>query len=180
MERVLQDVELEGKQRLQDFTVKMFASNFSNRELKAIFLAEKTAELAHAGQVDKSGHAYIEHPTAVATMVYEDGGSAAQVAIALLHDTVEDTTVTVDNIREWFGNHVAEAVDAISRRNDETLRQYLTRMAVNDDALFVKHRDIRHNTSSDRLAQLDEETQRHLRFKYERAIKILAGLAENS
>lgn len=69
----------------------------------------------HTGQLQEvNGHPYAEHPVLVATDVAEAGFEAETVAAALLHDIVEDSDVTVEQLRERFGNQVAELVEVMT------------------------------------------------------------------
>lgn len=69
--------------------------------------ARRFAAAAHAGQVRKyTGEPYIVHPAAVARLVEKRGGTENQIIAALLHDTVEDTDVTINDIRRHFGHEV--------------------------------------------------------------------------
>jgi (p)ppGpp synthase/HD superfamily hydrolase len=71
----------------------------------------------HVGQVQKvNGRPYVEHPIAVATDVSEAGFDPEMVAAALLHDIVEDSDVTLDDVRERFGDRVAGLVEAMTDR----------------------------------------------------------------
>lgn len=77
--------------------------------------ATKVAEEAHRGQFRKgSGIPYISHPRAVARILSDAGCSEELVAAGILHDTVEDTSLTLDYIRERFGNKVAKIVQGCS------------------------------------------------------------------
>ena len=125
------------------------------------------ATTAHAGQVDKAGVDYIEHPMAVAQAV-KHLGSEHEVA-AVLHDTVEDTHVTLDEIRERFGNRVADAVDALTRREGEKYPDFIRRAATNEIARAVKRADVTHNLS--RPASLTPS----LEERYIRALEHLDG-----
>ncbi|UGQ09713.1 HD domain-containing protein [Yinghuangia sp. ASG 101] len=73
------------------------------------------AELSHRGQMRKSGEAYITHPLAVATILAELGADTTTLVAALLHDTVEDTDLTIDVVRESFGDGVAHLVDGVTK-----------------------------------------------------------------
>lgn len=90
----------------------------SDRHMKAMVMMERArtfATAAHAGQVRKyTGEPYITHCEEVADLIAAHGGTVAQVAAALLHDTVEDTPVTIELIREEFGEHVATLVDGLT------------------------------------------------------------------
>ncbi|MGA4545443.1 RelA/SpoT family protein [Uniformispora flossi] len=73
------------------------------------------AEMSHRGQMRKSGEAYITHPLAVATILAELGADTTTLVAALLHDTVEDTELTLDTVRESFGEDVAHLVDGVTK-----------------------------------------------------------------
>ena len=70
---------------------------------------------AHKGQTRKSGEEYIIHPVAVADIIFDLEGDEESIITALLHDTVEDTNVTLDDIKEHFGEKIAYLVDALTK-----------------------------------------------------------------
>jgi (p)ppGpp synthase/HD superfamily hydrolase len=104
------------------------------------------AAVAHAGQIDKSGHAYILHPIRV-MMRCEPYGLPAQMT-AILHDVVEDTWVTLDLLRAMgYPAEVIEAVDAISQRKPgEAYLDFIRRCSRNRIAALVKLADIEDNS----------------------------------
>lgn len=77
--------------------------------------AYRKAEIAHAGQMRKSGEPYFTHCVAVATILAEMKLDAEAIAAGLLHDVLEDTAVTYDELREEFGSAVARLVDAVTK-----------------------------------------------------------------
>ena len=79
-----------------------------------IIKAYETAELAHRGQVRRSGEAFISHPLAVATVLAGLGMDDVTLAAALLHDSVEDTSVSVEDIESNFGPAVAQIGDGVT------------------------------------------------------------------
>lgn len=106
------------------------------------------AEKAHLGQVDKAGAAYIEHPKAVAAMVEGD----LCKMVALLHDTVEDSSVTLDYLREkGFNSDVVDAVATLTHSRKDTYEQYLSLVKKNDIARKVKLADLTHNMQLERI-----------------------------
>ena len=140
--------------------------------------AEIVARHAHRNQVDKAGRPYTEHPAAVADITatrYPD--DTAAIATAWLHDVVEDTPVTLDEIRARFGDQIATAVDAITRRPGEDPDDYYRRVAADPTAVKVKRADIAHNSDPARLAALPQPTRDRLRDKYQHAVAILDELA---
>lgn len=130
--------------------------------------AEQIARAAHEGQVDKTGHPYITHPQRVAARVR---GDDLAEAVAWLHDVVEDTTVTLDDLAREFPPAVVDAVDALTRRPDQS--DYYDQVQADDLALRVKLADIDDNTDPDRMAQLDPTTRNRLIAKYTAARKRL-------
>src|SRR3990167_2140378 len=108
--------------------------------------ALRIATIAHAGQLDKGGVPYITHPFRMALMLQGDDLRT----VALLHDVVEDTSVTLKDLSDSFPTHIIEAVDAMTHRHGETYNKYLTRVNQNILAKQVKIADLRDNLSPDR------------------------------
>jgi len=92
----------------------------------AVRQAEELATAAHAGQVDKAGLAYIGHPRRVLGHMVDP--STLEQVVAWLHDVVEDTDITLDEIARMFGAEAAEAVDALTHRAGESNVDYLDRV----------------------------------------------------
>jgi len=134
--------------------------------------AVEIAIKAHEGQLDKQGKAYILHPIAV----MESVGDIKTKVVAILHDVIEDTSVTLIGIMPDFPPEIIEAVDAISKRKGETNRDYIARVKANDLATAVKFADLGHNMSLERLFNLDEETVVRLAKKYRKAWRSLNEL----
>lgn len=134
--------------------------------------ARDVALVAHAGQVDKAGAPYIGHPERVASRQRSD----AAVCAAWLHDVVEDTVVSLDDLREGgFDRRVVDAVDALTRRAGETYLDFVRRAAANPVARLVKIADVEDNMDLARLAGADEEALQRARWRVEH--KYLPALA---
>ena len=88
---------------------------YSAADHDLISRAYEAAERAHKGQKRVSGHAYITHPLAVATYIAELGFDAQSVAAALMHDVLEDTGITKEDVRREFGDEVAFLVDGVTK-----------------------------------------------------------------
>ena len=142
---------------------------------RLIALAERIATNAHKGQVDKSGHPYITHPARVAQRCAREHNDPKTVMVAWLHDVVEDTKVTLDDLREaGFPEDVVQAVAVISHHPNEPRLAYYERIRTNNLALAVKLADIADNSNPDRLALIeDEATRERLRMKYLQAVSVL-------
>jgi GTP pyrophosphokinase len=101
--------------KLEDFLA-ILPENYTVIDRESIARAYHFAEKAHEGQKRASGEPYVTHCVAVATILAEDMRLPPAVTIAgLLHDTVEDTSVTLDDIRKEFGNEVAQLVDGVTK-----------------------------------------------------------------
>src|SRR5438105_6195548 len=111
---------------------------------------------AHTGQLRNSGEPYIEHPLSVAMIVAELGLDDVTIAAALLHDAVEDTKLSLDEIRSTFGNEVADIVDGVTKlervrfdskeaQQAATMRKMLVAMAKDLRVLIIKLADRLHN-----------------------------------
>lgn len=133
-------------------------------------VAESIARAAHAGQEDKIGVAYIEHPRRVAGR-FDAATQPRETAVAWLHDVLEDTQVTENELRAaGIGDDVIDAVKLLSKDDTEAdLSDYYARIRVNPLALAVKSADIADNTDPARTAQLPEETRERLAAKYRKA-----------
>jgi (p)ppGpp synthase/HD superfamily hydrolase len=142
-----------------------------------VALAEAVARWAHTGQVDKNGYDYIDHPKAVFYRIYADDAEDFDGQIvAWLHDTVEDTSITLGQLYAFFPAYIVQAVKAISFRvewTNETRDEYYARVKANPIALRVKLHDIAHNTSPKRMDKLDAETRERLTKKYAHALEVL-------
>ena len=121
---------------------------------ESVSRALRLATAAHNGQVDKAGADYIKHPIAVAEVLDTEEEQTA----ALLHDTVEDTGVTLDRLRaEGFSSAVVTAVECLTHRNSEPRETYLQRVAENPLAVKVKLADLAHNSDLSRLSAPTEK-----------------------
>lgn len=136
--------------------------------------ADKLATALHRGQTDKSGSAYIGHVRAVAELVRQNDGTQVQQIAALLHDSVEDTNCTPEQLTDLGVPTEAIAfIDALTKRPDEPQRDYLTRLADTPDAVPIKRADIANNLAPERLARLDAGTRDRLAGKYRAALAVL-------
>ena len=129
--------------------------------------ASRLAHVAHCGQTDRAGCAYVDHPARVASRVKEGGGPPEAVAAAWLHDTVEDTWVTPQFLAEaGFPATVLSAVDGVTKREGEPTEAYVRRIVADPLAPMVKRADLADNTDPSRLALLDPSTRRRFETKY--------------
>ena len=124
------------------------------------------AQKAHEGQMRKSGEPFVHHPIEVALILAELHLDTATLKAALLHDTVEDSEVTIGEVRELFGDEVAELVDGVtklgkiefeslSEAQSNNLRKMLIAMAKDIRVILIKLADRLHNMRT--LSALPEE-----------------------
>ncbi len=136
--------------------------------------AMKIAYNAHEGQVDKSGVPYIFHPFHVAEQMNEE----ITVCIALLHDVMEDTGVTYEELNKEFPEEVTDALLLLTRREGEDYFDYVRKIRSNPYAKAVKAADIAHNSDETRITesgQVPEEKLLYWREKYAKAKAVLEG-----
>src|SRR5690349_22084339 len=103
-----------------DPLLKVYRSTHPKGDVSSIRKAYEIAERMHEGQTRKSGDPYITHPLAVATILAELGMTAPTLCAALLHDTVEDTPYTLEELRHDFGDEVVQLVDGVTKLDKVT------------------------------------------------------------
>ncbi|MBR7187352.1 MAG: bifunctional (p)ppGpp synthetase/guanosine-3',5'-bis(diphosphate) 3'-pyrophosphohydrolase [Clostridia bacterium] len=135
--------------------------------------AKALAIRMHEGQqVDKAGLPYITHPERVAARL----SSPEARVVGWLHDTVEDTPLTLAEIAEAFGPETAAAVDAVSRREGEDWGDYIDRVAQHPLARQVKISDLIDNSNLSRIPQVTlKDVKRQAR--YNKALRKLLELS---
>ena len=143
--------------------------------------AYDVAEQCHHGQLRRSGDPYITHPLAVATILAELGMDTTTLIAGLLHDTVEDTGLSIGDISQEFGEQVAHLVDGVTKLDKvkygmaaeaETIRKMVVAMARDPRVLVIKLADRLHNMRT--LRFLPPEKQER---KARETLEVLAPLA---
>lgn len=131
--------------------------------------AIKLATQAHYGQVDKAGAVYILHPLRLMMRMNSD----EERITAVLHDAVEDTSVTLNVLEALgFSNNVINAIDSLTRRDGEDYSSFIDRVNLSPLARKVKIEDIRDNLDVTRLPSLTSKDTDRIR-KYHEALKKL-------
>ena len=128
------------------------------------------AEEVHAGQVDKLGQPYLGHCRRVVSKLNADD----ECAVAALHDIIEDTPTTAEDLREQFPDRIVDAVVALTRVDGEPPDAYYRRVKANPLALAVKLADLHDNLDPQRVRLLDPDTANRLRKKYGHAYLALS------
>ena len=152
-------------------------------DVELVERAFEFSESAHRGQFRKSGEPYITHPLAVASILSQWRIDAQGLAAALLHDVMEDTSVTKNEIETTFGRPVAEMVDGVSKldqiqfdsREDleaESFRKMLLAMARDVRVILIKLADRLHN-----MRTLDAMAPLHRRRIARETLDIYAPIA---
>lgn len=117
-------------------------------------LACSIAEQVHKGQVDKGGNPYIEHPLYISELV----NSTDEKIVALLHDVVEDSFVTLLYLeKQLFSDDIIFAIDCLTKRKHESYDDYLKRVCDSDIAVAVKIADMTHNSD---ITKIPNPTQK--------------------
>ena len=141
--------------------------------------ALRLAYNAHQGQVDKSGIPYIFHPLHLAEQMEDE----TSCCVALLHDVVEDTAVTMEDLKKQFPAEVTDAVMLLTHDDSVPYETYVRAIAANPVACRVKLADIAHNSDQSRMAGCEGVSpaqRRYLRDKYDRARRILLEALEGT
>lgn len=133
---------------------------------KALFLCRKY----HMFQCDKAGKSYAEHPIYIASQLND----AESKIVALLHDTLEDTTLLPEVIEREFGTKILEAVQAMTHQAGEEYFDYIKRISANPIARVVKIEDLKHNMDISRLKTVADNDRKRVE-KYCRALQLLGG-----
>ena len=161
--------------------VRIVKLNHPKSDYQAIERAYRTAAKCHEGQKRKSGEDYITHPLAVARILADLGSGPATIAAALLHDTVEDTDYSLEQLREDFGEEVALLVDGVTKLDRmkfgdsaqaETMRKMVVAMSKDVRVLVIKLADRLHNARTWGFVSQDSA-----RRKAQETLEIYAPLA---
>ncbi len=149
-----------------DPLLKIYRDSHPKGDVASIKKAYEVAARMHEGQKRKSGDPYITHPLAVATILAELGMTAPTLCAALLHDTVEDTPYTIEELRRDFGDEVVHLVDGVTKLDkvkygdsaqSETIRKMVVAMARDIRVLVIKLADRLHNMRTLRYLRQDKQ-----------------------
>ena len=161
--------------------VRLCKLNHPKSDLTILDRAFEAAELAHRGQMRKSGEPYITHPLAVTQILAELGIGPVTLAASLLHDTVEDTTYDLNMVKRDFGDEVAMLVDGVTKLDKvkfgadaqaETVRKMVVAMSKDIRVLVIKLADRLHNARTWQFVDADKA-----RKKAQETLEIYAPLA---
>ena len=149
--------------------VRTIRTSHPKADTRLVVRAYEVAEQMHGDQRRRSGDPYITHPLAVTTILAELGMDTTTLVAALLHDTVEDTPYTLEDVREEFGEDVAHLVDGVTKLDKikygeaaeaETIRKMVVAMARDPRVLVIKLADRLHNMRT--LRWLKQEKQERI------------------
>ena len=133
-------------------------------------MALKISFDAHKNQVDKSGMPYVYHPFHLAEQMDDE----YTTCVALLHDVVEDTDITLDDLKkEGFPKEVTDAIAIMTHDDDVPYLEYVAKIKKNPIATSVKLADLKHNSDLTRLDEVDSKALERVE-KYRKAIQILS------
>ncbi len=176
--------EQEGEYGFEKLLETLRESSFAESDITRITQAYVFARNAHEGQKRRSGEPYIIHPVAVAQILAEMGMDTDSICAALLHDVVEDTPVTDQQIRASFGESVEQLVDGVTKigqipfsatqeeQQNENIRKMFLAMSRDIRVIIIKLADRVHNMRT--LSFMPEEKRR---FKAKETLEIYAPIA---
>ena len=156
-------------------------ANHPRSDLTVLERAFEVAEEAHRGQLRKSGEPYITHPLAVTKILADLGIGVTSLAASLLHDTVEDTPYTLEQLTKDFGGEIAMLVDGVTKLDKvkfgdnaqaETVRKMVVAMSKDIRVLVIKLADRLHNARTWKFVPEDKA-----RKKAQETLEIYAPLA---
>ncbi|MBR3809252.1 MAG: bifunctional (p)ppGpp synthetase/guanosine-3',5'-bis(diphosphate) 3'-pyrophosphohydrolase [Clostridia bacterium] len=125
---------------------------------------------AHKEQVDKSGMPYVFHPFHLAEQMADE----ATTIVALLHDVVEDTAISFEDLeKQGFSDEIMDALKLLTHDKNIPYMDYVAEIKKNTIATNVKLADLKHNSDLTRLSVVDEKALKR-KEKYEKAIKFLS------
>jgi (p)ppGpp synthase/HD superfamily hydrolase len=131
--------------------------------------AYEIAYNAHKGQVDKSGKDYINHPLTVASYCKSED----ERIVALLHDVVEDTNITLEDLSKIFDKKIIDALSLLTHSDDEPYMEYVAKIKENKLARNVKIADLTHNMDLSRLENPTKDDYDRVENKYKPAMELL-------
>ena len=123
---------------------------------------------AHKDQYDKSGLPYITHPLHLTEYMDDEYTTVT----ALLHDVVEDTDITLDDLAKEFPEEVIEAIKLLTHQKGIPYMDYVAKIKTNDIAKTVKIADLEHNSNLTRLNHITDKDLDRI-IKYQKALKLL-------
>lgn len=173
----------ENPDELYGKLIKLVRENMTENDVSLIEKAYFIAKKAHEGQFRFSGEPYIIHPISVAIILYNLGMDGESMAAALLHDVVEDTDMTKENIQEEFGEDVANLVEGVTKlgkvpiftkeeQQAENVRKMLMAMSQDIRVIIIKLADRIHNMRTLSFMRPDKR-----REKAQETLEIYAPIA---
>lgn len=143
--------------------------------IKLLKMLEKAIQIAlnaHYGQTDKAGKSYIFH----LLRVMNKGNTEVEKICGILHDLIEDTEWTFDELKkEGFSDEILQVLDCLTKRENENYDDFIQRVAQNSTAIRVKINDLENNMDITRLSQITEKDLERLN-KYLKAYYYLKTL----
>ena len=148
----------------------------TKHDAEEIIKADQTAVAAHAKQKDKAGKPYIQHPVRVVERLEiekDDIWTVQKICTALLHDTVEDTDKTLEDLGSFLDTNALQAVALMTHEDDAVYLDYVRNLSNNPIARAVKKSDLRDNMDISRIPQPKQKDYDRIKVKYEPAMKII-------
>lgn len=134
------------------------------------------AEQFHKGQVDRGGNPYIDHPIAIAKKMTSIEGKC----VALLHDILEDTSCSVKMLLDFgIPSYIVTSVEQLTRKSEETYKEYIQRVAKDKIAREIKIADLEHNMDLTRLHSVTAADIKRVEKRYKPAYDYLKQIQDS-
>lgn len=147
------------------------AIDISDPEVKAAY---HIAVLKHSGVRRKTGDAYVDHPLRIAKYLQDKNMSKEAVIVSLLHDVVEDSDYTLDDLRKHgFNDTIVDGVDSVTKREGEDPQDSMDRAAANEIGTQVKMMDNTDNSSRPQLEFLTVKKRLKAEIQYTERRRVL-------
>jgi len=152
--------------------VSVMRNIFKRKKKLHLCRAIELAKQHHKGQTDKAGKPYINHPLRVMNQMKSED----EKIVAVLHDIVEDTDISLNDLRnEGFSEEVVSAVECLTKQDGENYDSYIERISFNPLAVKIKLADLEDNKDLTRLPEVTDKDLERLE-KYDKALEKLTRL----
>ena len=151
----------------------LIEQSYDETDIAEIEQAFEFAKRLHEGQYRVSEEPYIIHPLQVAYILTTIDLDESTICAALLHDVVEDTNITLDDLKLFFEDNIIEALNLLTHKSNEDYFEYLKKIKTNPLAKAVKLNDLKHNMDITRFENPSERDYERIEKKYKPAVKFL-------
>lgn len=168
----MKSVLVEAERNIRNVVGCMIVTRTTDKMYNDLSTAIMLASRNHQFQFDKGGKPYILHCLHVMNTVKSKDPEVLTVAV--LHDIVEDTPMTINDLSVLFSKRVVDAIDLITKKEGQSYNDYINGICTNRDAMLVKMADLRHNSDITRIKGLTVKDFERMK-KYQAAYHLIKG-----